>query len=207
MLTWSKPNAIVPDEPLRWILATLRFYAIVASVGIALAFAVISILALAPAVFHPNYADETTDFGVPPQKDLRADDRRVTQTPTTIPGAHVIGTSDLYAAIQRDSLDGSPFVMVDALSYTHPNTIRGAKRIPLGGASGNFDDENQQRLRAQLMLLTKNKLAMPIVLFCGGATCWESYNASLRAEKMGFTRVYWYRGGLASWLEAGMPMN
>jgi hypothetical protein len=46
MLTWSRPNAIVPDEPLPWILTSLRFYAIVASVGIALAFAVISILAV-----------------------------------------------------------------------------------------------------------------------------------------------------------------
>src|SRR5580704_13424220 len=45
MLTWSKPNAIIPDKPLRWILTTLRFYAIVAMVGVVLAFAVISILA------------------------------------------------------------------------------------------------------------------------------------------------------------------
>jgi hypothetical protein len=52
MLMWSKPDAIVPDEPLRWILATLRFYAIVASVGFALAFAVIFILAGAPGVVH-----------------------------------------------------------------------------------------------------------------------------------------------------------
>jgi hypothetical protein len=52
MLNWSKPNAIVPDEPLRWILAALRFYAIAASVGIALAVAVISILAFAPAVLQ-----------------------------------------------------------------------------------------------------------------------------------------------------------
>jgi hypothetical protein len=49
---WSKPDAIVPDEPLRWILATLRFYAIVASVGMALAFMGISILASASAVLH-----------------------------------------------------------------------------------------------------------------------------------------------------------
>jgi hypothetical protein len=54
MLTWSKPNAIVPDKPLRWILTTLRFYAIVAIVGMALAFMGISILALASRVLHHN---------------------------------------------------------------------------------------------------------------------------------------------------------
>jgi rhodanese-related sulfurtransferase len=48
---------------------------------------------------------------------------------------------------------------------------------------------------------------MPIVFFCEGVGCWESYNAALRAEKMGFTRVYWYRGGLDAWKEAGLPMN
>jgi hypothetical protein len=43
MLTW-KPNAIIPDRPLRWVLTTLRFYALVAIVGVASAFAVFSIL-------------------------------------------------------------------------------------------------------------------------------------------------------------------
>jgi hypothetical protein len=56
MLTCSKPNAIVPDKPLHWILTTLRFYAIVASVGIALAFAVISILAVWAAM-SSHYKD------------------------------------------------------------------------------------------------------------------------------------------------------
>jgi hypothetical protein len=54
MLTWSNPNAIVPDKPLRWILTTLRFYAIVVGMGIALAFVGISILALASRVLHHN---------------------------------------------------------------------------------------------------------------------------------------------------------
>jgi hypothetical protein len=54
MLTWSKLDAIIPDKPLRWVLTTLRFYAIVASVGIAMAFVAISILALSSRVLHHN---------------------------------------------------------------------------------------------------------------------------------------------------------
>ena len=54
MLTWSKPNAIIPDQPLRWILTTLRFYAIVAGVGMVLAFAVISIQALVHHIAIPG---------------------------------------------------------------------------------------------------------------------------------------------------------
>jgi hypothetical protein len=61
MLTWSNPNAIVPDKPLRWILTTLRFYAIVASVGIAIAFVGISILALTSRVLHHNVSIGISD--------------------------------------------------------------------------------------------------------------------------------------------------
>ena len=47
----------------------------------------------------------------------------------------------------------------------------------------------------------------PMVFFCQGAHCWESYNASLRAIDLGYTNVYWYRGGLSSWQEAGLPVD
>jgi rhodanese-related sulfurtransferase len=62
-------------------------------------------------------------------------------------------------------------------------------------------------LSAQLNALTKNNLNTPIVFFCAGVVCWESYNACLRAEKIGYTRVYWYRGGLNAWQAAALPMN
>ena len=154
---------------------------------------------------QPNYADEFTDFGVPPQAELKEDVG--TKTPTTAPGARFISTPELYSAIQRGSLDGAPFLLVDVLADTHAKTIRGAKRIADGGSSGHFDDDVQQRLRTQLMALTKGNLAMPIVFFCEGAQCWESYNAVLRAAKMGFSRIFWYRGGLNSWKQANLPMG
>ncbi|MFZ4122564.1 MAG: rhodanese-like domain-containing protein [Caulobacterales bacterium] len=44
-------------------------------------------------------------------------------------------------------------------------------------------------------------------LLGAGAACWESYNAVLRAQAAGFTRVYWYRGGLRSWEEAQLPLQ
>jgi PQQ-dependent catabolism-associated CXXCW motif protein len=152
-----------------------------------------------------GYANEFTDFGVPPQSVLQ--ENVGSDTPVGILGAQTISTSDLYAAIQRGSLDGSPFVTVDVLYDAHGKTIRGAKRIPEGGDAGSFDDNDQQRIRTQLNTLVKGNLTMPIVFFCEGVVCWESYNAALRAEKMGFTRVYWYRGGINAWKEAGLPMN
>ena len=58
-----------------------------------------------------------------------------------------------------------------------------------------------------LKTLAKSNMATPLVFFCEGAKCWESYNAALRALKIGFTRVYWYRGGLMAWQAADLPVK
>ena len=50
--------------------------------------------------------------------------------------------------------------------------------------------------------LTNNNLNMPLVFFCPGVKCWESYNAALRAINLGYSKVYWYRGGISSWTAA-----
>jgi Rhodanese-like domain len=57
-------------------------------------------------------------------------------------------------------------------------------------------------LKEELANLTNNNLNMPLVFFCAGVKCWESYNAALRAINLGYSKVYWYRGGISSWHEA-----
>jgi rhodanese-related sulfurtransferase len=44
------------------------------------------------------------------------------------------------------------------------------------------------------------------VLFCGSPRCWSGYNAALRAISFGYLNVYWYRGGVAAWDAAGLPI-
>jgi len=46
----------------------------------------------------------------------------------------------------------------------------------------------------------------PMVFYCVDAECWLSYNAALRAIKLGYTNVMWYRGGVAAWRTAELPM-
>jgi rhodanese-related sulfurtransferase len=38
-----------------------------------------------------------------------------------------------------------------------------------------------------------------MVFFCANVRCWLSYNASLRAVRLGYTGVRWYRGGIEAW--------
>ena len=151
----------------------------------------------APA--RQNYADELTDFGVPPQPELQANVG--SPTPTSIPGAHVITTAEMRQAV------GSNILFVDVLAGPPHPSLPGALMMPGAGDGGSFDDDLQQKLWTALSRATQMNPDRPIVFFCAGSRCWESYNAALRAVQMGFKMVLWYRGGLASWQAAGLPFG
>ena len=148
-----------------------------------------------------NLADELTDFHVPPQDTLEANVG--TQTPRTIPGAVVVSTKDLGQLVTSSPAP----LLIDALADSHESTIPAAVRIPFSGQSGDWNDEIQHRMKVRLDHLTNNNHDAPLVFFCFGAKCWESYNASLRAMHAGYTHVYWYRGGLSSWQAAGFHLQ
>lgn len=146
-----------------------------------------------------NFADELTDFGVPPQPQMQPNVG--TETPTSIPGGHVITTAEMSKAA------GMGVVLVDVLERgLHPG-IPGALLMPGAGSAGTFDDAVQNKLWTALKQATNMRPDRPIAFLCAGSRCWESYNAALRAEKMGFKMVLWYRGGLAAWQAAGLPMT
>jgi PQQ-dependent catabolism-associated CXXCW motif protein len=147
-----------------------------------------------------NPADEWTNFDVRPQGELRR--QIATNTPPSIPGGQVIRTGALETAIKHGTLEGVPFLLIDALRRAAPPpraAIPGAKYIEYAGNYGSFDDNVQERLKSELGELTNGNLDMPLVFFCEGAKCWESYNACLRAITLGYRKVYWYRGGIESW--------
>ena len=152
---------------------------------------------------YVNPADEWSDFGVYPQATLRSANAVGTNTPLTIPGARVIGTGELESALNRGTLEGVPFLAIDAWQRTERNdTVPGSIYIEYAGASGTFKDSYQKALKDELAKLTNNNLNMPVVFYCQGAQCWESYNAALRAINLGYSKVYWYRGGVYSWAAA-----
>jgi PQQ-dependent catabolism-associated CXXCW motif protein len=153
-----------------------------------------------PGIPVRNYANELTDWGVPPQKVLQS--QVGSRTPMNIPGGRVVTTPELARAFNS----GQEFLLVDALKDQHSLTIQGADRIPEAGFAGSYTDATQRGLSAQLQELTDDDLDFIVVFFCQGAECWESYNASLRAINLGYTSVFWYRGGLAAWQEAGLPL-
>lgn len=146
------------------------------------------------------FGDETRDFGVPPQSTLQSNVG--SPTPNAIPVGKIISTTLLEEEIRK----GTQFLLVDVLEGQHPQTIVKARYIPYGGRGGNFNDQVQTALANELNQLTNGRKDFPVVFFCQGVRCWESYNAVLRAWNAGYRNVYWYRGGLQAWQEAGFPM-
>jgi rhodanese-related sulfurtransferase len=151
---------------------------------------------MAALPFH-NPADEFSDLGVPEQTQLRRQGALGTDTPKIIPRGQVIDTLGLKLAKKHNSLEGAPFLLINTL-YTY-QTIPGSIVIPYAGDPGDFHDDVQRKLGDELKDRTANNLDMPLVFYCSGAHCWHSYNACLRAINLGYTRVYWYRGGLTAW--------
>jgi PQQ-dependent catabolism-associated CXXCW motif protein len=159
-----------------------------------------------PPAAHQYFAEENVDFGVKPQVHLQVNVG--TPTPTAFPRnmAETLSTYDLYAELLIAPDEDYP-LLIDVLNGDHNYTIIGAYYIPYGGQSGTFDDDIQKKLAAELVKLTKGRLDQPLVFFCLGARCWESYNAVLRAYHAGYRKLYWYRGGINAWMEAGLEID
>ncbi|NBB15586.1 sulfurtransferase [Caulobacter sp. SLTY] len=124
-------------------------------------------------------------------------------TPLDIPVGRRIATTELQKLLAQDSST----LLVDVLADPHQTTLRNAIYLPAAGYPGTVNDNLQPQVAAQLKAAVGNQPQRPLVFFCAGAMCWESYNAVLRAAAAGYKNVYWYRGGLASWQAAGQPFQ
>ena len=146
-----------------------------------------------------SYGGELIDFNVPPKTELETNVG--SPTPMSIP----VGVRVTTEEVQRMLNEGRA-IPIDVLAGDHPRTLPGALYMPAGGMPGTFDDPYQTLFAQQLQQAVAGDATRPLIFFCQGAACWESYNAALRANAAGATQIYWYRGGLAAWEEAGFPM-
>ena len=149
-----------------------------------------------------TFADEDQDWGIPPTRDIRQAPYSA-PTPIQVPGAKLVATKDLQAMLATLPAP----ILVDVASGDGHVTLRGAYWLPGAGRGSHYFDPLQAQLAEYLQQLSKGDKTWPMVFFCVNAQCWLSYNASLRAAALGYTRVYWYRGGIEAWREAGLPLS
>lgn len=141
---------------------------------------------------------ELQDYGVPPQQNLQA--AMHGPTPTRIPGGEVITTDRVIALVQQN-LQGQKAALVFHVLGPGPR-VPGAENAAPASQAGSFNDATQQEFGRYLQQVSGGNKAQPMLFYCLNTQCWMSYNAALRAIAMGYSRVYWYRGGIEAWQQA-----
>jgi PQQ-dependent catabolism-associated CXXCW motif protein len=163
-----------------------------------------AVLLVLPAALSlaQGLADEDRDWGVAPQAVLRPSPYTA-PTPLEVPGARRVRTEELGRSLTGA---GKP-ILIDVASGEGHLTLAEAHWWPGAGHGANFVDAIQGELAMRLAQATGGDKAAPLAFFCVNAQCWLSYNASLRAVALGYTRVLWYRGGVEAWRAAGLPLG
>ncbi len=145
-----------------------------------------------------DHADEDADSGVAADDKLHPDLAGL--TPTTAPGATTIKTTELVPFLA----ERKP-VVIDTVNYSWGRSIPTAVGLTRGGLGGSFADSIQDRLRRKMQELTKGDLKMPIVAVGWNSERFDGRNLALRLVALGYTQVFWYRGGREAWEVRGLP--
>lgn len=152
-------------------------------------------------VFCHAFAEEGADWGVAPQSQIRKPPYSA-PTPLVVPGGRTVVTDELRALVRGQT----PPLLVDVAGGEGHMSIPDARWLPGAGRGIHFLDPLQAAIADWLVELTRGDKARKLVFFCVDAKCWLSYNVALRAIALGYSDVLWYRGGVAAWAEAGLPL-
>lgn len=154
-----------------------------------------------PRLADEAYGGEDKDWGIPPAQDIRKNNLHA-PTPTTIPGGTVLTTYQLQTRLANNDKP----VVINVVGGKTIDQIPGSVWLNGAGLGSDFDDLTQERLRKHLDKPTAGNPQRTLIFYCLSAECWLSYNAALRAIRLGYTHVSWYRGGSEAWKAARLPV-
>ena len=89
--------------------------------------------------------------------------------------------------------------------YSWGRSIPGAVGLERAGWGASTSDTVQDRLRRKMHTLTAGDLDQPIVAVGWNSERFDGRNLALRLTALGYTQVYWYRGGREAWEVNGLP--
>lgn len=132
---------------------------------------------------------------------LRLSNEITGMTPRALHGIERWDTPDLVNAIVRQDR----FTLID-VSPTGPMIPRSLNFVHGGLSFANESQETayEERFRNMLNAAVPDP-QQPVVFYCASSQCWLSVNAAMRAQKLGYTNIKWYRGGIQAWIGAGLP--
>ncbi|MFO7542121.1 MAG: rhodanese-like domain-containing protein [Thiobacillus sp.] len=136
------------------------------------------------------------------QADFKSVASMLNTTPTSLPGATIISAAEAKASIAK----GIPVYDVRVEDEYLTAHVPGAVSVPYTEGSAKevgFDPADDQ---FSLNRLPKDKKAA-LIMYCDGTICWKSYKSATMAIQAGWKNIYWFRGGLPEWKEAGLPVK
>jgi adenylate cyclase len=144
-----------------------------------------------------DHADENADSGIASDNVLHSDYEA--PTPTSVPEAQTIKTAELNALIEQRK----PLLLDVSLPWG--SSIPGAVGLWGAGIGGSTSDQFQDRLGRKMVQLTNRDRSVPVVTVGWNAERHQGRNLALRLVALGYTQVYWYRGGREAWEVAELP--
>ena len=147
---------------------------------------------------YRDHADPDADFGVATDDLLHALIQG--RTPTQASGVRTVRTADVVAMLA----DRKPLVL-DTMWRSWRLSIAGALGLNGSGFAGDLSDLLQAKLGPKMQALTDGDLTRPIVVMGFNTEHFDGRNLALRLVALGYTQVYWYRGGREAWEVAGLP--
>ena len=122
------------------------------------------------------------------------------ETPAALPGVKVVNAEEV-----KKMLDGGvPVIDTRVAAEYAEKTIKGAISVPYKEKSAKEAGFDAAQDQFDLARLPANKAA-PLVFFCNSGECWKSYKASVVAQKAGYSKISWFRGGFPEWNSKGLP--
>ncbi len=121
-------------------------------------------------------------------------------TPATLAGVKVVKADE----VKKMQDAGTPVIDTRVAAEYAEKTIKGAKSVPYKEKSAKDVGFDASQDQFDLSKLPSDKAAS-IVFFCNSGECWKSYKASVVAQKAGYSKIFWFRGGMPEWSKAGLP--
>ena len=90
--------------------------------------------------------------------------------------------------------EGAYFYDARRKAHFDEGHVKGAKPVV-------FDDSKA----SYTVLSLPEDEAKPLVFYCYGLTCANSYEAAVATKEYGYKNVYWYSAGYDAWLKAKLP--
>lgn len=164
-----------------------------------------AIAALPVELTKKAYADEDNDMGVAGPQTFRDGAEVHGATPTAAPaGSKTISTQELVKLYKSDPglvvLDSLHINAAKKQSLPGANWLHGA-----GWAEAKVNTTIEKNFAKAMAAIAPSK-DTPIVSYCENWECWLSWNAAMRLSVLGYSRIYWYRGGIDAWKAAKLPL-